>query len=366
MEIFQYIGFMSHSRITAVALSGGVDSSVAALLLHKEGGPLVGASHFIWPDSRCCSDAVFERARGLSRRLGIAYYRVDLAAEFRKAVVDDFITAYLAGKTPNPCVVCNRVVRFDLFYDALRGLLTAEGLLAAGGGLRFCTGHYARIRRAAGGCFLRKAKDPDKDQSYMLYGIDRERLEKFHFPLGELLKSEVMDLAAEAGLDYSGIGESQDACFVADDYADFIVEQTGRNDLLTPGEIVDRRGNVLGRHRGSIRYTVGQRRGLGLGSGPWYVVEVDPQANQLVVARQSEAGRRSLEVGSLNWFIDPLMGPLSCRVKLRYQSRDTACRIDPLPEGRVRVELENPEIVTPGQSAVFYGDDLVLGGGIIR
>jgi tRNA-specific 2-thiouridylase len=356
---------MSESKITAVALSGGVDSSVAALLLHQQGEPLVGASHFIWPDSRCCSVEVFERARQLSRRLKIPYFRVDLAAEFREAVVGDFIATYLAGRTPNPCIVCNRVIRFDLFYRGLRDLLTAGGLLTEGGELRFCTGHYARIRRGPEGIFLQKAKDPAKDQTYMLYGIAREMLPRFHFPLGDLLKSEVTDRAAAAGLDYSEIKESQDACFVSSDYVQFIIEQTGRRDLLRPGEIVDGAGKVLGRHRGSIRYTVGQRRGLGLGSGPWYVVRLDPEANRVVVARRQEAGRKDLEVGSLNWFRDEPLASFACRVKLRYQSRDTACRVVPSEAGRVRVELEKPEIVTPGQAAVFYGDDLVLGGGTI-
>jgi tRNA-specific 2-thiouridylase len=356
---------MTHKKITAVALSGGVDSSVAALLLHEQGGPLVGASHFIWPDSRCCSVEVFERARNLSRRLEIPYFRVDLASEFREAVVGDFIATYLAGKTPNPCIVCNRVIRFDLFYRGLLDLLAAEGLLEEGGELRFCTGHYARIQHLPGGIFLKKARDPAKDQSYMLYGIAPEMLASFHFPLGELLKSEVMDTASAAGLDYTDIKESQDACFVASDYVDFIIDQTGRKDLIRSGEIVDTAGNVLGEHRGSIHYTVGQRRGLGLGNGPWYVVRLEAEANRVVVARQGEAGKKDLEVSGLNWFIDTPQNRFDCHVKIRYQSREAACRVLPLDAGRARVELEKPEIVTPGQSAVFYGDDLVLGGGII-
>jgi tRNA-specific 2-thiouridylase len=334
-------------------------------MLHAEGGPLVGASHFIWPDSRCCSVEVFERARGLSRRLGIPWFRVDLAAEFRDAVVGDFIATYLAGRTPNPCVVCNRVIRFDLFYRALHGLLAAEGLLAAGDDLRFCTGHYARIQTSPGSVFLRKAKDPAKDQTYMLYGLGREMLRHFCFPLGDLRKREVTERAAAAGLDYTEIKESQDACFVAGDYVDFIVAQTGREDLLRPGEIVDPAGRVLGHHRGCIRYTVGQRRGLGLGSGPWYVVRLDPEANRVLVARREEAGRKDLEAASLNWFIDPPQEPFSCRVKIRYQSRETSCRVVPLNAERVRVELAAPEIVTPGQAAVFYDGDLLLGGGTI-
>ena len=340
-------------------------SGVAALELNALGGPLVGASHFIWPDSRCCSVEVFERARRLSHRLEIPYFRVDLAARFREEVVGDFIATYLAGKTPNPCIVCNRVIRFDLFYHGLRELLAAEGLLEEGGELRFCTGHYARIQHMPGGIFLKKARDHAKDQTYMLYGIAREMLGCFQFPLGELLKREVMDTAAAAGLDYTVIKESQDACFVTADYVDFIIEQTGRKDLIRRGEIVDSAGNVLGHHRGSIHYTVGQRRGLGLGNGPWYVVRLEAEANRVVVARHGEAGKKDLEVSGLNWFIDTPQSRFDCRVKIRYQSRETACRVLPLDAGRVRVELEKPEIVSPGQSAVFYGDDLVLGGGII-
>jgi tRNA-specific 2-thiouridylase len=278
--------------------------------------------------------------------------------------VDDFIRSYLGGTTPNPCVICNKSVRFDVFYRRLKATLRETGALAEGEDLLFSTGHYARIVEGAGGLFIAKGVDPVKDQSYMLYQVDRSMLGNLVLPLGDHRKSEVLSIAEDLGLPHSRVRESQDACFVEDNYVQFIREQTGRSDFLKEGEIVDSRGRVLGRHRGTIHYTVGQRRGLGLGDGPWYVARIDAGANRLVVAREAEARRRGFAVNRTNWFIDPPRTPLSCTVKIRYQFDEIPCTIDPSEEG-VQVVLEVPQIVTPGQSAVFYDSDLVLGGGII-
>ncbi|GAG23666.1 unnamed protein product, partial [marine sediment metagenome] len=237
-------------------------------------------------------------------------------------------------------------------------------LLQDGEELFFSTGHYARVEKMDGGYFLVKARDPLKDQSYMLYRIHRGMLEKLVFPLGDYLKKEVSELAEAGGLEYTRVKESQDACFVDSDYVDFISRQTERDDILQKGEIVDPAGNLLGLHRGYIHYTVGQRRGLGLGSGPWYVSRIEPENNRVVAARPEEARRTCLLVDDLNWFIDKPLKPLLCRVKVRYQTRDIPCRIEPEGE-RIRVLLKKGEIVTPGQSAVFYDHNLVLGGGTI-
>lgn len=353
--------------VLAVALSGGIDSSVAALLLRESWPRMVGASHIIWPGSRCCSVEVLARARAVCRRLDVPYYQLDMQPEFAEWVVEDFVATYLAGRTPNPCLRCNRYVRFDRFYARLRERLTADGLLARGEELALATGHYARVRRAEDGWVLEKGRDPAKDQSYMLHQVRREMLPRLVLPLGELLKSEVTRQAAEAGLDYSAVKESQDACFVDGDYAEFIRSRTGRAELLSPGPIVDAAGKVLGRHRGVLAYTVGQRQGLGLSDGPWYVARIEPEANRLVVGRREEVERSAFEVEEVNWLVEPPAAALRCEVKVRYRSGEVPARVEPQPgEARARVILERPEIITPGQSAVFYQGERVLGGGVMR
>jgi tRNA-specific 2-thiouridylase len=352
------------SMVLVIAMSGGVDSALAAVLLKRTYPRMVGASHVIWPDSRCCSPEVLDRAADVCRRLDIPYLRLDLHEEFKRQVVDDFIQAYLHGKTPNPCVRCNQDIRFGAFYFRLKGALLDRGMLGREEELLFSTGHYARVVEEDRRIFIAKGADPLKDQSYMLYRVSRRMLPNMVLPLGEYRKSEVLSMAAELGLPYARVRESQDACFVKDSYVEFIREQTGRSDLLRAGDIVDMAGRVLGKHRGTINYTVGQRRGLGLGSGPWYVARIDARENRVTVAREEEAGGREFLIAQTNWFIDPPACPLSCTVKTRYQIGEKPCTVQPAAEG-FRVVLREPQIVTPGQSAVFYRGELVLGGGII-
>ncbi len=355
---------MDDSSVCAVALSGGVDSSIASFLLKKDWESMVGASHIIWNGSRCCSAEVLNRAREVCRRLKIPYFQIDLFSEFKEKVVGNFIDTYLKGKTPNPCVVCNRCIRFDSFYNKLKYRLIEEGLLKEGQVLYFATGHYARIQKTASGYFLARAEDPLKDQTYMLYGIPKDLLPYLIFPLGDYTKSEVASLADAEGLEFTGVRESQDACFIDSSYVDFISRRVKDHNLLSPGDIVDTRGRVLGKHRGYIHYTVGQRKGLGLGNGPWYVSRINLESNSVVVARREEAQISSLLVENLNWFIEKPLSSLSCSVKIRYQTGEIPARIEP-EEDQVRVILDSPEIVTPGQSAVFYADNLLLGGGTI-
>ncbi len=350
--------------VLAIALSGGVDSAVAAVLLNRKYPRMVGASHVIWPGSRCCSAEVLDRARETCRVLDIPYIQEDLYEEFRDQVVRDFIHCYLGGRTPNPCVVCNKSIRFDAFYTRLKTTLVDRNLLGREEDLLFSTGHYARIVESHEGFFIAKGVDPGKDQSYMLYQVRKSMLASLVLPLGEHRKSEVLSMADDLGLPYTQVRESQDACFVEGNYVEFIQKQTGRDDFLREGEIVDPKGRVLGRHRGTINYTVGQRRGLGLGNGPWYVARIDAEANRLVVAREADARRREFAIDRTNWFVDPPDRPLSCAVKIRYQIGEIPCSVEP-GDGGFRVVLKVPQIVTPGQSAVFYDSDLVLGGGII-
>ena len=360
--------------VQVVALSGGVDSSVAAGLLretcvsassYREKNVLVGAMHLIWPGSRCCDSRSVEIAREICRRLGIPFYPVELYEEFNEIVVRDFVDTYLEGKTPNPCVICNQRIRFDLFIKELRVRLTQEAVMSKDDPLQLATGHYARIERAGGEWVLKKGKDPLKDQSYMLYRIPRKVLPHLSFPLGHLRKSEVVKMASEWDLPAVRSRESQDACFIRDSYADFVMSRTGRPECGEPGEIVDCQGRVVGRHRGYVRYTVGQRRGLGLPGGPWYVARVDSKTNRIVVGRRSQVHVRSFFIQGTNWLFDSPFDQLECEVKVRYQDSQAPCVIEPVGGDCCHVELRLPDVVAPGQSAVFYRDDLVMGGGII-
>ena len=358
--------------LEAIALSGGVDSAVAALRLAGQGSAplharrLVGVTHLIWPGSRCCSAEVLSRAEEVCRKLGIPYVQVDMEEEFRRSVVDDFVQTYLEGRTPNPCVRCNRFVRFGAFYAALASRLAGLGLLAEGEELRMASGHYARIVHTEEGWFLGRGRDSGKDQSYMLHQVPVTMLPRLDLPLGGSLKAEVVREAEAAGLSAAHAPESQDACFVQGDYAEFLRARSGREDLADEGDIVDEEGRRLGRHRGVLRYTVGQRSGLGLADGPWYVARIQAQANRLVVARRVERGAFAVE--AVNWFgAGAPTGKLACEVKIRYRSSAVPCSVEPedLP-GRFRVTLREPLTVTPGQSAVFYRGELVLGGGVIQ
>lgn len=378
-----------YKKAIVVALSGGVDSSTAAWLLKKEleadAGEgetrnddvfIAGAMHYIWRDSRCCNAEMVLKARAVCERLGIPFYLLDLTAEFRSLVVDDFVATYKEGKTPNPCVRCNERVRFSAFYDTLKSELSRTDPVTGRPGigsdvpLYLATGHYARLTIEDGTPAIRKAEDGEKDQSYMLYRLPARILPFLRFPLGDYRKKEVIELARTAGfLDQSVVRESQDACFVDGSYADFLREYDNGGINPGPGNITDRAGNMLGRHKGYIEYTVGQRKGLNLGTGPWYVVDIVPEHNHVIVAREEEAKTASFTVKECVWHAasDKAAQDIgfSCSVKIRYRSGDIGCRIIPGEDLSARIQLETPAIVTPGQSAVFYRGDCVLGGGII-
>ncbi len=365
------------NELIAVAMSGGVDSSTVAALLHGQGSRVVGLTMQLWNQRRlpelggeeprahrCCSlDDVYD-ARRVAEHLGFPFYVVNFERQFEDAVVRPFVADYLAGRTPIPCARCNNSVKFD---DLVR--MSRE--LGAG---RLATGHYARIRRdpASGRYELLRARDAAKDQSYFLFGLTQEQLARTVFPLGEMTKNEVREAARSAELPVAEKPESQEICFVpTGGYARFIesyLKEQGTPLADAPGEIATADGTVVGRHQGLHRYTIGQRRGLNLAAGhPLYVLEIDSERNRLVVGENDALGCDSCEVRDVNWIPWPeLEGPVEAQVKIRHSHNLARARIEPVTPGGARVHFESPQrAVTPGQAAVFYQGDLVLGGGWI-
>jgi tRNA-specific 2-thiouridylase len=363
----------------AVAMSGGVDSSAAAAMLKDEGHELVGFTMQLWDQrrgltldadgeplpSRCCSlDDVYD-ARRVAEELGFPFYVLNLEREFERDVVEPFVQSYLGGETPIPCVACNSRLKFASL-DRLAQSLGCD---------KVATGHYARVEydAAAGRYRLLKGRDARKDQTYFLWELTQEQLSRALFPLGELSKPEARAAARRHGLGVAEKAESQEICFVPDgDYAGFIeryLEAEGRGaEKPVGGEIVDARDEVLGRHEGVHRYTVGQRRGLGLARPlPLYVVRVEPEAGRVVVGHEDELLAREFTAAGVNWvaFGEPA-APVRADVRVRYRHTEAAATITPLGEGRVRVRFDEAQrAVTPGQATVFYRGDEVVGGGWI-
>ena len=361
----------------AVAMSGGVDSSTVAALLHGQGLPVVGLTMQLWnqrrlpelapngPTGRCCSlDDVYD-ARWVAQHLGIPYYVVNFERRFEEQVVKPFIDEYLAGRTPIPCTLCNNFIKFDQFLE-----------MAAGAGAdRIATGHYARIRfdEDTGRHQLLRGVDASKDQTYFLFGLTQEQLSRTWFPLGRYTKPEVRELARSFGLPVADKGDSQEICFVPNgDYAAFIdayFQEQGIAREATRGEIVDTAGRVLGEHAGVHHFTVGQRRGLGIARGePLYVIATEPSVQRVVVGRNDDLLRSRLTAREVNWIsIGAPSAPVRAQVKVRNKHVAAPATLFALPGGRVEARFDQPQrAVTPGQAAVFYDGDLVLGGGWIE
>jgi tRNA-specific 2-thiouridylase len=337
---------------TVVALSGGVDSSVAAVLLKEQGHDVIGVTMAL------AGDAPVDAARRVAAHLSIPFHVVDFRAAFRTLVMEPFAAVYLAGKTPNPCALCNPRVKFGLLMDKAREL----------GADYLATGHYARCAADAQGRYhLRRGIDATKDQSYFLFALNQEQLAHVLFPLGERTKSEVRVLAQHYGLPLADKGESQEICFIPDnDYAAFIEHACCRGSQ--PGSIVDTSGHVLGQHQGFYRYTIGQRKGLGLSHPtPLFVLRLDAARHEVVVGDEAELYSSAASAERVSWVVARPSFPFSASCKLRYRQAPVLCSVALRADEGVDLTFAAPQrAITPGQAVVFYADDEVLGGGWIR
>lgn len=347
-----------------VGMSGGVDSSATAALLLEQGYDVVGITLKLWPqdcvnraEDKCCGPQAVTDARAVCHKLGVPYYLIDEAADFQKHVIQYFADEYKAGRTPNPCVMCNQNLKFGRLIERANQL----------GAEFIATGHFARLERLNGRVLLKRGRDLRKDQSYFLFSLRQDQLARAMFPLGEKTKSDTRDVARHCNLKTADKEESMEICFVPDnDYGGFL-EQA----MLVQkhrGEIVDMQGRLLGYHDGIEFYTIGQRRGLGVSSPqPLYVIELDAARNRVIVGDDSALARDEFTVDRCNWipFSDP-PPRFEATAKIRYNHPGTPATVLPLADGRARVKLQTAQrAITPGQAAVFYQDDLVLGGGWI-
>ncbi len=350
-----------------VGMSGGVDSSVAAYLLKEQGYDVIGVTMQIWQDEDraiqeenggCCGLSAVDDARRVAADLGIPYYVMNFKKEFKRDVIDYFIEEYRQGRTPNPCIACNRYVKWESLLK--RSLDIGADYIA--------TGHYARIVKLDNGRYtLMRSATLAKDQTYALYNLTQEQLSRTLMPVGEYSKDKVREIAERINLQVASKPDSQDICFVPDgDYASFIEETTGEK--VVPGNFVDLDGNILGQHKGIIHYTVGQRKGLGLSLGkPVFVLEIRPETNEVVIGDNEDALSNTLRANRINFMsVEELEGEKRVFAKIRYNHKGAWCTVKKSGEDEILCTFEEPQkAITPGQAVVLYDGDYVFGGGTI-
>ncbi len=347
-------------------MSGGVDSSVAAYLLKEQGYDVIGVTMQIWQEDKeyeereggCCSLSAVDDARRVADKIGIPFYVLNFRDSFKKNVIDYFIDEYMEGKTPNPCIACNKYLKFDELLKKAQGI----------GADYIATGHYAKIEEHNGRYILVKSDDDKKDQTYALYNMTQEQLAHTLMPCGEYTKDRIREIAKEIGLYVHNKKDSEEICFISDNnHGKYISEAMPGK--VKQGNFVDKDGNILGKHKGIVYYTIGQRKGLGLAMGrPVFVTDINPLTNEVVVGAEEDIFKTDLICKDINFIaFDNLDKSLELKAKIRYSAKPATATITPLENGKVRVSFkEKQRAITKGQSVVFYLDDLVVGGGIIE
>ncbi|MBU3100374.1 MULTISPECIES: tRNA 2-thiouridine(34) synthase MnmA [Clostridium] len=349
-----------------IGMSGGVDSSVAAYLLQEQGYEVIGIMMKLSPDNPdyeeneggCCSISAANDARRVADVLDIPFYVMNFKDVFKKNVIDNFVDEYMEGRTPNPCIVCNRTIKFDEFLRKARAL----------GADYIATGHYAKIEKQDDRYVLKNAEDNKKDQTYALYGLTQDQLSRTLMPCGEYTKPEIRKIAEKIGLEVFKKRDSQEICFIPDnDHGNYIKKYSGK--VIKPGDFVDKQGVVIGKHKGIVYYTIGQRKGLGIALGkPVFVNDINPITNQVIVGDEEDIFKTGLIAKDLNFILfDKLTSNLKVTAKIRYSANPQSATLIPMENNRVKVVFdEKQRAITKGQSVVFYLENLVVGGGIIE
>lgn len=349
-----------------VGMSGGVDSSVAAYLLKEQGYDVIGITMQVWQEDNdfsereggCCSLSAVEDARRVAQKLDIPFYVFNFRKSFKEKVIDYFVQEYIDGKTPNPCIACNKYLKFDELLMKARGI----------GAEYVATGHYAKIEEKGGRHLLIRADDDKKDQTYALYNFTQDQLSHTLMPCGDYTKDKIREIAKEIGLAVHNKKDSEEICFIHDnDHGRYIKE--ARPKEVKPGNFVDEKGNIVGKHKGIVYYTIGQRKGLGLALGkPVFVIDINPRTNEVVIGAEDKIFKTDLIAKDTNFIpFEKLEGEMEVQAKVRYAAKPAKAKIYPLKDGKVKVSFEDKQrAITKGQSVVFYDGNVVVGGGVIE